>query len=298
MGWLADSVNAEQLLTQLVEFLPGLVVAVLIFLGFWLLYRATRRSLRSLLERSGMDSILTRLLVDKVYRIVLMAFGLVMGASQVGIDVGAALAGLGVAGVAIGFAAKDILANVIAGFTIFIDEPFVSGDYVHVSGEYGRVEEVTLRSTRIRTNRNTYVVLPNSRVVNEVLVNDSKKGRMRVEVPVGIAYKEDILRARDVLLEAAAGVEGLASSPQPDVVVSDLGDSSVNLLVRGWIDEAGTLKSVHARLVEACKLALDGAGIEIPFPHLQLFMDTVEDQVIQQAARIPRLASEGASKGA
>jgi len=298
LGWLADSVNAEQLLTQVVEFLPGLVVAVLILLGFWLLYRATRGSLRSLLARSDMDSILTDLLVDKVYKVVLLAFGLVMGASQIGINVGAALAGLGVAGVAIGFAAKDILANVIAGFTIFMDQPFVSGDYIHVSGEYGRVEEVTLRSTRIRTNRNTYVVLPNSRVVNEVLVNDSRKGQMRVEVPVGIAYKEDILRAREVLLEAAAGVEGLASSPKPDVVVSDLGDSSVNLLVRGWIDEAGTLKPVHARLVEACKLALDGAGIEIPFPHLQLFMDTVEDQVVQQAARIPRLASEAAGTGA
>ncbi len=293
-----DTVNAEQLLTQLVEFLPRLLVAVLIILGFWLLYRATRTSLKSLLGKSGMDRILTGLLVDKVYRIVLLTFGLVMGAGQVGINVGAALAGLGVAGVALGFAAKDILANVIAGFTIFIDEPFVSGDYIHLSGEYGRVEEVTLRSTRIRTRRNTYVVLPNSRVVNEVLVNDSRKGHMRVDVPVGIAYKEDIAAARDVLLESLDGLEGLMDAPAPDVVVDELGGSSVNLLVRAWLADAEEAAPARCRIVEACKLALDKAGIEIPFPHLQLFLDTVEDRVVDQCARIPRLASAGEASGA
>lgn len=298
MGWLADTVNAEQLLTRLVEFLPGLLAAVVILLGFWLLYRATRKSLRSLLGRSGMDDILTRLLVDKVYRIVLMTFGLVMGASQVGIDVGAALAGLGVAGVAIGFAAKDILANVIAGFTIFMDQPFVSGDWIHVAGEYGRVEEVTLRSTRIRTRRNTYVVLPNSQVVDEVLVNDSKKGQVRIDVPVGIAYKEDIGRAREVLLGSLQGVEGLMDAPAPDVVVDELGGSSVNLLVRAWLAEAGGTAPAYCRIMEACKLALDEAGIEIPFPHLQLFLDTVEDRVVRQLSRVPRLAPEPAESGA
>ncbi|MFO7949682.1 MAG: mechanosensitive ion channel family protein [Candidatus Fermentibacteraceae bacterium] len=298
MGWLANSVNAEQLLTQLVEFLPKMLVAVLILLAFWLLYRATRGSLRSLMARSDMDSILIGLLVDKVYKVVLLAFALVMGASQIGINVGAALAGLGVAGVALGFAAKDILANVIAGFTIFMDQPFVSGDYIHVSGEYGRVEEVTLRSTRIRTRQNTYVVLPNSRVVNEVLVNDSRKGHMRIDVPVGIAYKEDIARAREVLLEAMDQVEGLLDAPGPDVVVDELGDSSVNLLARAWLADAEDAVPSRCRIVEACKLALDGAGIEIPFPHLQLFMDTVEDRVVQQVARIPRLASEAGSTGA
>jgi small conductance mechanosensitive channel len=291
VSWLSETLDLEQLLTQLVAFLPKALAALAIFLGFLLLYRVTRRSLRALLGRSSIDPVLSELLVDKVYRIVLMVFGLVMGASQLGINVGAALAGLGVAGVAIGFAAKDILANVIAGFTIFIDEPFVSGDWVHVAGEYGRVEEVTLRSTRLKTRQNTYVVLPNKQVVNEVLVNDSKHGMMRLDVPVGIAYKEDIGAAREALVSAASSVEGVLGSPKPDVVVKELGGSSVDLLVRAWIRDAEAAAPVSARLVEASKTSLDDAGIEIPFPHLQLFLDTVEERAALQLARIPALSA-------
>ncbi len=290
MEWLTTEIDFGKLASDLVGFLPQLLVAVLIVAAFWLVYRVTRRSLRSILQRSGMDRLLTVLLVDKVYRIAIMVIGLVMGASQLGIDVGAALAGLGVAGVAIGFAAKDILANVIAGFTIFMDEPFASGDYVHVAGEYGRVEEVTLRSTRLRTLNNTYVVLPNSRAVDEVVVNDSKHGSMRLEVPLGIAYKEDIGRAREVLLEAVSGMEGVMEDPAPDVVADELGSSSVNLLVRVWLADAGSAKPLHFRVMEASKRALDAADIEIPFPHLQLFVDTVEDRVVRKIAEVPELA--------
>lgn len=293
MSWLSDLLDLQQLLTQLVAFLPKALTALGIFIGFLLLYRVSRHPLHTLLNRSSIDTVLVDMLVEKVYRITLLVLGLVMGASQLGINVGAALAGLGVAGVAIGFAAKDILANVIAGFTIFIDEPFLSGDWVHVAGEYGRVEEVTLRSTRLKTRQNTYVVLPNKQVVNEVLINDSKHGRMRLDIPVGIAYKEDISAAREALVSAAASVEGVLADPRPDVVVKELGGSSVDLLVRAWIGDAQEAAPVGARLVEAAKTSLDAAGIEIPFPHLQLFLDTVEERAARQLARIPALGVRG-----
>jgi small conductance mechanosensitive channel len=211
-----------------------------------------------------------------------------MAASQVGINVAAALAGLGVAGIAIGFAAQDLLSNIIAGFVIFLDKPFEVGDLIRVQEHYGRVANITLRSTRIQTRQNTYVVVPNKRIIDEVVVNHSKHGATRVDVPVGIAYKENIPGARKVLLDAVSRVENVIEHPAPSVVVEELGGSSVNLLVRVWIENAEEERSIFFAVLEASKLALDAANIQIPFPHLQLFWDDIEDRVMQKLASVPK----------
>jgi len=216
-----------------------------------------------------------------------------MAGWQLGINVGAAVAGLGVAGIAVGFAAHDSLANVISGIIVFLDRPFIVGDWITVEDEYGKVSNITLRSTRIRTPRNSYVVIPNKKIIDTVLENHSKHGRLRVDVPVGIAYKEDVGEARNVLLEAVAKLDGVLSEPAPDVVVDGLGSSSVDLLVRVWTNAAERRQATIFSVVEAAKRALDETGIEIPFPHLQLFVDNVEDEVWDGATRFTgRLARE------
>lgn len=277
---------------MLIGFIPKLVAGLLVFGFFWLLARLTRPGLRRLLVRADFAEPLVRLLVDRLYRYTLIVFGLVMGAGQLGIDVGAAVAGLGVAGIAVGFAAREALANMIAGFLIFWDKPFRVGDYITSEGEYGEVRDITMRTTRIRTADNTYVVIPNAEIIDDVLVNHSMYGRARVRVPLGIAYQEDLHRAREVLLQAAAAVDGVEADPEPAVVLKELGDSSVDLEVRVWVEDAADERPVFARTLEACKLALDDAGVEIPFPHLQLFLDDVDDRVWDKAGRLPRLAGE------
>ncbi len=294
---LRQILDVETLMTRLVTFLPDFLAAVIILVGFWLLYRLTRSSIRAILRRAGFHETLVHMLVDNIYRFVLIVFGLVMAADQVGINVGAALAGLGVAGIAIGFAAQDSLANMIAGFLIFWDKPFQVGDWVTVSDQYGSVSSITMRTTRIRTNNNTYVVIPNKKIIDEVLVNHSKHGETRLEIPMGIAYKEVIPEAREVILEAVRDLRGVADTPAPDVVVKELGDSSVNLLIRVWIEDAATERAVFYRVMEAGKLALDAAGIQIPFPHLQLFVDSVEDRVWEGAAKLPALAGPAGERG-
>ena len=112
-----------------------------------------------------------------------------------------------------------------------------------------------------------------------MLENYSKHGEVRVDVLVGIAYKEDIGKAREVLLDAVKSMDHILEDPAPDVVVDELGGSSVNLKVRVWIESADQRRGVYFKVTETAKLALDEAGIEIPFPHLQLFVDTVEDRV-------------------
>jgi small conductance mechanosensitive channel len=283
MHAILERVDLTHVATSLVEFIPNLIAAILVFAAFMGFYVATRRALEAALRRAGIHAKLIELVVKGLFKYVLVAFGAIMAADQLGINVGAAVAGLGVAGIAIGFAAQDSVANSISGFLIFWDKPFVVGDWITTETQYGQVVDITMRSTRIRTNRNTFVVIPNKTIINSVLENHSKQGELRMEVPVGIAYKEQIAEARKVLIEAVEKLEWVRRDPPPDVVAEELGSSSVNLRLRAWIDDAQDMQKTQYALVETAKVALDGAGIQIPFPHLQLFVDKVEDRVWEGA---------------
>lgn len=286
MERVLNMIDLEQITTRIVTQIPSVLAAIFVLLVFWMIFRVTQRPLRGLLRRGGFQDVLIHMLVNNVYRIVVLLFGVVMAADQIGINVGAALAGLGVAGIAVGFAAQDSLANTIAGFMIFWDKPFKVKDWVTVAGQYGSISHITMRTTRIRTNSNTYVIIPNRKIIDEILVNHSKHGETRLEIPVGIAYKESIPEARRVILEAVKGLKGTAAEPAPDVVATQLDNSSVNLLVRIWIQDAAVEQPVFYRVLEASKIALDEAGIQIPFPHLQLFVDDVQDRVWDGLRRV------------
>lgn len=287
MSELVTFLDPDRLRELLITFTPKLVAAIVVYLAFWLAVRITRPTLRAILRRADIADALIRLLVDNIYRVTLLLMGAIMAASQLGIDIGAALAGLGVAGIAVGFAAQDSIANTIAGFLIFWDKPFQVGHHITAEDRYGRVTNITMRTTRIRTPDNVYVVIPNRRIIENVLVNHSMYGETRVNVAIGIAYKEDIASAREALLNAARDTEGVATEPAPSVDVTECGDSSVNLSLRVWVADAADELPVYFRTLENCKVALDDADIEIPFPHLQLFVEDIRRRVWEDAARLP-----------
>ncbi len=292
MDWLPFALDSDKFETFLLGAAPKVLAAALVALAGWIVLRITQPALRTALRRAHFAAGLITLLVDGVYKAVLGLFTMVMAASQLGIDVSAMLAGFGVIGIALGFAAQETVANTIAGFLIFWDRPFKIGDYITTQSLYGEVREITLRTTRIRTNNNTFVVIPNKQVIGDTLVNHSMYGATRVVVEIGIAYKEKIAEARAVLMTVLPGIEGVISDPAPDVVARSLGDSSVNLEIRVWIDEAEQEMPVEARVVEAAKVALDNAGISIPFPHLQLFVDQVEPRVWEGARTLMQGGAE------
>jgi small-conductance mechanosensitive channel len=196
------------------------------------------------------------------------------------------LQGIGVAGIAIGFASQDALSNIIAGFLISLDKPFRVGDYITHEGRYGCIEEITMRSTRIRTQDNTYVVVPNQKIINDVVIDHSANGNTRVVVNVSIAYKESVVLARAAILKEISFMKHILNNPAPDVVVSELSDSGVKLQVRVWIDMASRESSTYFKTTEAVKKALDEAHVEIPFPHLQLRIDDIDDNVIDKLKRL------------
>ena len=266
-------IDIKALISTIAGFIPQLLVALTIFLAFRFAYKASRKPIIKLLERIKLEGPIVTLLVDNIYKYTLLGFGAVMGLGQMGIDVGAVLAGLGVAGIAIGFAAQDSMSNIIAGFIIFLDKPFKVGDWVQLEDHYGKVHEITMRSTRIQTEQHTYVVVPNKTIIDEVVVNHSKYGQLMVEVPIGIAYHESIDDARKVLLHAIANINTVLTKPEPQVVVVELSDSSVVMQVEAWIDDAEEEEPTKDEILEVCKKALDEAGIEIPYPHVHLQLD-------------------------
>jgi small conductance mechanosensitive channel len=270
--------NVELLVTQFVAWLPSLLAAVLIVAAFWVLYRLTRSALQGILHSAGFDHALLSMLLN-VYRFAVMTFGVVMAAGQLGINVGAALAGLGVVGLTIGFAAKDTLSNIMAGFLIFWDKPFHVGDWISIGDKEGKVAEITMRTTRVMTRRNTWVIIPNETVINQVMVNHSTNGKVRVDVPVGIGYKDDIAKAREVLIEAVSVLEGISKEDPVRVIVHELGASSVDLLVLAWVPDAEHEKPMYFRIMETIKYTLDAAGIDMPYPHAELHINSVNDGV-------------------
>src|SRR4029450_1015091 len=158
-----------------------------------LLHRLAKRAFANALRDSKADPALHSLGL-RLTRYVFFGFALLMAANQLGFQVGSVLAGLGIVGVALGFAAQDLLANLIAGFTILWDRPFRIGDVVVIAGTRGTVTDIGLRSTRLRTQDVRDVILPNRDGINETIINLTSTPELRVDLPIGIGYREDLRR--------------------------------------------------------------------------------------------------------
>lgn len=268
---------AGQFQVQLLEFAGKLLVGFVVLVVFVVIYRLVRAGLGRVFERSRIEEDAADLLLTTI-KFMLLGFGVIVALDQVGFNVTGLLAGLGVAGLALGFAAKDTLANFIAGVTILWDRPFRVGDRVEIDGEFGQVKRITLRSTRIHTNQNMVVIIPNQNVANNKIVNHTMQASLRLDVIFGIAYREDIQQTRQVVLRLVEGDDRIRTRPAPEVVVTELADSSINLALRVWLKNAHQEVPLDLEYREKIKLALDEAGIVIPFPHLSLYVEKLPER--------------------
>jgi len=173
---------------------------------------------------------------------------------------------------AIGFAMQDVLANFVAGVFIFTDKPFKIGDWIEWDGNSGVVEDISFRVTRVRTFDNELLTVPNSQLTDGVIKNPVAKGQLRLQVPFGIGYEDDIERANEIILEEAHAHPDILDDPAPSVRLTDLGDSSVVLKSRIWIDDPSRADFVKTRgqYVTAVKKRFDEEGIDIPYPNRTL----------------------------
>ena len=255
-----------------IGFIPRIFVATVFLLFFWVLYRGMRRLIVGSLSKANVDPSI-RDMLGHLLKWVIMGFGLVIAFNQIGIQITALLTGVSIVGLAMGLAAQETLANFIAGIVIFWDKPFRIGDVIDIEGACGTVQRVTFRSTRILDGDGQIIVLPNTFVLAHKLSNQTTHHMRRVNVPVGIAYSESIDAARSTMLALAETDSRVCKDPEPMVVVSACGDSSVNLILRFWITDKFAAATIYSEYLEKIKNAFDAAGIEIPFPHLQLLTD-------------------------
>jgi len=266
-------------------------LAAIFAFAFYLVWWTGNRVLQATADRAGLDRSLRQLLRN-VLAVTVAAVGFVMVMDQFGVNVLAAVTALGVVGIAVGFAAQETLSNFIAGVTLLIERPFRLGEWVDVGGKVGRVESIRLRTTLIVDRDNVHTIIPNAQVAAGQIVNLSGGGPLRLRIELGIAYKESAAEARETLLPVLRGHADILRGGryEPVVLVTGLGASSVDLAAFVWIppEKIAVQPRISAELVERAKEALDGAGIEIPFPHLQLFIDDAEGLAPVLAPWAPR----------
>lgn len=258
--------NLQEVLTDLVDrffrHLPGVITGLVVFLFFWLLARVAMRLVRRLSERARTDEAVRELVVP-LTRFAVLAVGVLMALDQMGFEVRSLIAGLGIAGLAVGLAAQETMSNIIAGFAILWDRPYRLGDTVTIAGNQGQVSEIGLRSTRIRTFDQREVILPNKEVVQQPIVNHSAAPAMRIDAPVAVGYGIPLARVREVLLAAARREMPILAEPAPMVLVTALAEGGVQVELRVWVQNPLSFESSRNRLLEVAKDALEEAGLEL-----------------------------------
>ncbi|NNE90414.1 MAG: mechanosensitive ion channel family protein [Verrucomicrobiales bacterium] len=269
----------DNMIDGFLKLLPNIAIAAIAFVIIFLIGKFIRKLVVKGFESRSHDNI--GVVLGRIVTWLSIFAGLVIASTIVipGIEAGDLLASLGIGGVAIGFAFKDILQNLLAGILLLIREPFKIGDFIEVDGFTGVVESIETRSTIIRTTDGEQVVIPNGQIYTNPLKVKTAYELRRSEYDVGIGYADDIEVATGKILEAVKGVDGVKSDPAPEVLVVALADSTVNLRPRWWTDSRNS-DVVHTKsdVVRAIKYKLDEAGIDMPYPtHVHLFHDQTEE---------------------
>lgn len=236
-------------------------------IGFWL-SKLLSRAVDRVLLRFGVEQTLRDFLRGLVHAIGVVVVA-VAALDALGVPTTSLLAVLGAAGLAIGLALKDSLSNIASGVMLIVLRPFRAGDAVLVAGTEGIVEQVRIFQTVLRTPQNHDVILPNSQITSAPIINYTARSQRRIDLTVGVGYGDDIGTARSVLLGLATAHAQVLDEPAADVLVSNLGESSVDLTLRAWV---GTPDYITARsdLIEAIHRDFTRAGVSIPYPQRDL----------------------------
>jgi len=253
-------------LDKAIDFLPRLIAALVVFglslLGASLVAQWVRKTLKSQFEDKELASLLAR-----ITRWTLVIVGTIVALDQVNFDVTGFLAGLGIAGITIGFALQDVARNFVAGILMLIRRPFEVGHRVEIADFEGTVQEITTRDTVIRTMDGEMVIIPNIEVYQNPILNYSGYPEHRRSVRIGLGYDEDVSGAVELFLETIQQVEGVLKDPAPSIYAEELGDSALILLARFWLDQRESgFYGVQSNVVQAIKETAEREGIDLPYP--------------------------------
>ncbi len=256
------------------EYAPRIVGAIIaIFLAFMVANWA-KRAVDKQLSKRNFDATLTRFFAGASRVLILIGAGLAI-LGIFGVETTAFAAVIGAAGLAVGLAFQGTLGNFAAGVMLLVFRPFKVGDFVDIAGKTGTVEEVGIFTTAMNTPDGKHTIMPNGKIFGDVIVNMSHNENRRVDIAVGADYSADIDATIAALKKALPNIPDALQDPAPQIFLSDLGDSSVNYKVRVWA-KADKYWDVWQQTVRATKMAMDEAGIGIPFPQMDVHLDKVD----------------------
>lgn len=297
-------------LDGLFKLLPNILLAIVIALVFWFVGRSVGKLVNRVADQRGRHSLgeVAGSLVR--WAIVFVGFMLAITIVAPTITPGDLVAGLGVSSVAIGFAFKDILQNMLAGILILLRQPFEVGDQIVSGGHEGTVEKIETRATMIKTYDGRRVVIPNSAIYTDSVIVNTAFDIRRSEYDIGVGCNDDWFVARRIIAEACSNVEGVEQDPAPETIPIELGDSANVVRLRWWTksDRASQIR-IFGEVLQAVYIALDEEGIDMPYPtQVHLFHDQTEETDGNRKKQregwpagkgdVPRSRSELAAKGA
>lgn len=248
----------------------AILVLVICFFG-WIISGICGRLVNKSLEKAKID-ITLRLFFSKLARWAILLITGITVLSRFGVETTSFAAVIGAGGLAIGLAFQGTLSNFASGVMLLIFRPFKVGDVVNVSGVTGGVKEIELFTTAIDTPDNRRFIIPNSAVFGATIENITYHDTRRIDVAVGSAYDADVDHTRVVLKEAILGIDGILTDPEPAIYLTELGASSIDWSVRVWCNTPDYW-NVREQVVRKIKVALDEAGIGIPFPQMDIHFD-------------------------
>ncbi len=240
------------------------LIALVIFFVGRIIARLVTRGLHNMMQSREVDKILETFVCNLVYW-ALMIFVIIAAINQIGVQTTSLIAVMGAAGLAIGLALQGSLANFAAGVLIVMFRPYRVGDFVEAAGIAGVVLQVQILTTVLKTGDNKQIIVPNGQIMSSIITNYSANDTRRVDMTIGVSYDDDLDKVRRTLQELVDADDRILKDPECLIAVSELADSSVNFVVRSWVNTAD-YSGVMFGLTEAIKKRFDKEGISFPFP--------------------------------
>ncbi|MBN2183079.1 MAG: mechanosensitive ion channel [Sedimentisphaerales bacterium] len=247
-----------------------IVGALIILVIGWWLAKMISRLIAKAMTKAKVDPTLTSF-TRHLVEIVILVFVVLAALQKLSVPVSNFAVIVGAAGLAIGFALQGSLSNFAAGIMLIIFKPFKVGDFIEAAGKMGTVKEIQIFNTILNSPDNVRIIIPNGQVTGTNIMNFTVNGTRRIDLVVGVSYGDDLKKAHKVIEEVIKSEDRILPEPAYTIAVSELGDSSVNFVVRPWVN-ATDYWSVRFNLIEKIKLALDKNGITIPFPQRDIHM--------------------------
>lgn len=255
----------KKLWELILEYSPKVITALAILIVGLILIGFVVKMSKKVMAKRGLDETLQKFLGNLLsWSLKVLLFVTVI--AKLGVATTSFAAVIGAAGLAIGLALQGSLSNFAGGALIMIFKPFKVGDLIEAQGELGVVKEIQIFTTQLNSPTNKLIIIPNGALSNGNITNYSAEGFLRVDLTIGVSYDADIKETKEVLMNVISNHPKVLLEPAPTVNVSELADSSVNFAVRPWCYVADYW-DVYFDVTEGCKVALDAAGIEIPYPH-------------------------------